>query len=562
MPQGAPLGELQLAEACEALQDAVYVKDLDGRYLMVNAGATTALGLEREGLLGKTDRDLFPEGWEGVRRADREVIASGSSQTVEEAVVVEGELRTYLSTKAPLRDGSGEVLGLIGISTDITGRKAAEEELRQREAKLAEAQTVAQVGSWEWDLVRNEAKWSEELYRIFGVNPEKFEPTYESFLDAVHAEDRERVAATLNKSLETGNDYEIEYRIVRPDGEMRTVIARARVFADLDGEPVRMVGAGLDITEQKLFQERLDVRQALLNIAEELTKIGSFEWDIGADRVTWSDGLYRIFGFEPGEIPGTFEGYLDCVHPDEREARRRTVEQVVETGSPANGEHRIIRPDGEVRWVESRVRAISDESGRTTALVGACQDVTKRKLAMQGLESEMESARARALQDPLTGLANRTLGFDRLGHAFVLAQRRDSDLAVLFIDIDGFKRVNDRFGHQVGDSVLTSVALRLEQTVRESDTVARIGGDEFLVICEEAEGEPEALETTKRLQEAFALPFDVESADEQLTISIGVSSIGDRQLFSAQQLVREADTAMYQAKRRGQGGFELYRVSG
>jgi diguanylate cyclase (GGDEF)-like protein/PAS domain S-box-containing protein len=544
--------EIGLLQACEALQDAVYVKDLEGRYLTINAAGAAAAGLAPDELIGKTDRDVLPEGWEAIQRADREVIASGVSQTIEEALVIDGELRTYLSTKAPLRDSSGEAIGLIGISTDITARKAAEEELREREAKLVEAQTVAQVGSWEWDLTRDEASWSPELYRMFGVCPDEFEPTYESFLAAVHPEDRDRVAAALSESAESGADYEIEYRIVRPDGEIRTLIARACVFRDLDGEPVRMVGASLDVTERKRSHERLESREAMLEIAQELTLVGSFEWDVEADRVSWSGGLYRIFGLEPGAGPATFDGYLERVHPEEREERRSEIERVVRTGESAEGEHRIIRPDGEIRWVDSRVRALVDEAGGTTRLVGACQDITERKLELEQLELQMKDAHVRAMRDPLTGLANRTLTFERLEHACSVAQRRGADLPVLFIDIDGFKRVNDRFGHSAGDSVLRSVAERLRRNVRRTDTVSRIGGDEFLVICQVGETKADALKTAERLQAAFAPPFEVEGSDQQiqLRISIGTSSIGGRSLRGSDQLVREADAAMYEAKRR------------
>lgn len=551
--------ELGLLQACRELQDGVYVKDLTGRYLMANASAAAALGREVAEIVGRRDVDIFPDDWQGLRANDEEVMASGTPRIIEEPVVVGGELRTYLSTKAPLRDQAGKVLGLIGISTDITSRKAAEEELRRREATLAEAQTVAQVGSWEWDLTRGQASWSKELYRIFGVDPQVFEPTYEAFLGTVHPDDRGRVAAALDAALESGADYETEYRIVRPGGEIRTVLARARVFTDLDGQPLRMVGAGLDVTDRKRFRERLEAREAVLNVAQELTDVGSFEWDVAADQMSWSDGLYRIFGFEPGAIPATLASYLGCVHPDERAARGRSMVRLLETGLADEGEHRIVRPDGKVRWVELRIRALANEGGGTTRLVGGCQDITVRKLATQALELELETARARALRDPLTGLANRTLAFDRLEHAFALAQRRGSELAVLFIDVDGFKWVNDRFGHPVGDALLTAAAQRMRTCVRGSDTLARIGGDEFLVLCEEAAGTPDAPEIARRLHEAFASPFELGGSYEHLSISVGVSSIADRRSLSAKQLVEEADAAMYEAKRRGPGGYELFQ---
>lgn len=258
-----PDRDLLLVDACQALQNGVYVKDLNGRYLMANTAAAAAVGLQPGQLVGKTDLEVLSEVGEPVRGGDQEVISRKGSHTAEEPVIVNGESRTYLSTEAPLKDRSGAVFGLIGVSTDITSLKAFEEELRQREARLLEAQRVAQVGSWEWNLVPNELRWSEELYRIFGVSRQIFDPTYDSVLNAVHPEDRERVSATVEESLKTGNDFEIEHRVVRPDGTVRTVIARATVFLDLDGEPLRMVGAALDITERKRIQVRPGSREAL-----------------------------------------------------------------------------------------------------------------------------------------------------------------------------------------------------------------------------------------------------------------------------------------------------------
>ena len=297
------------------------------------------------------------------------------------------------------------------------------------------------------------------------------------------------------------------------------MLARARVFTDLDGEPTRMVGAGLDLTERLEQQERLESQTALLNLSQQLSNTGSFEWEVGSSEVEWSDGMFRIFGLEPGSITPTLDSYLEFVHPDERAERRLAIGEVIETGKPCDAEHRIIRVDGEIRWVESRIRALERHRAPGLRIVGACQDVTDRRLKFDGLASEVESARERALRDPLTGLANRTLAFDRLDHAFEVVQRTQSDLAVLFLDLDGFKAMNDQFGHAAGDTLLASAAMRMCECVRGSDTVSRIGGDEFLIICEGPDGAGEARKLALRLHETFA----VADADR------GERSSGERQ---------------------------------
>ena len=293
----------------------------------------------------------------------------------------------------------------------------------------------------------------------------------------------------------------------------------------------------------------------LLEAAEKLTGVGSFEWDLPSDRVTWSDGLYEILGAEPGAFPGTLDAFLDFLHAEDREARRATIERALATGQPADGESRIVRRDGEVRWVDIWIRPLRGDGGGIARLVVTCQDVTGRKQLERELERRVSAAKARALRDPLTGLANRTLALDRLDHALKVAHRYGQDLAVLFIDVDGFKDVNDRYGHGTGDRVLSAIADRFRATVRGSDTVARIGGDEFLVICEEG-GAADGVRTAERLRQAFALPFEVDGAAHSIPLSIGVS-VSPAKSTTPEQMIAEADAAMYEAKR---AGGDRYRV--
>jgi diguanylate cyclase (GGDEF)-like protein/PAS domain S-box-containing protein len=484
--------------------------------------------------------------------------AGGYFESEYRIVRPDGEIRAVIARARTFTGRDGEPVRNVGAALDITERKAAEEQLRRREAALAEAQAVSGVGSWETDLVDNVRRWSDELYRIFGVDPEEFEPSFESARELMHPDDLERIDAAFQSSRDSGADFEEEYRIIRPDGETRTVIARARTFTDGDGKPVRMSGAALDITDRKRGRDLLEARQALLITSQELTKVGSFEWDLADDRVTWSEGLYRIFGIEPdGEGAATFEGYLELVPPEDRDERRRRIEQVLETGKPGSDEYRIVRPDGKVRWIESRITALTDEAGKTTRLVGACQDVSERKAGTLQLERDLQAARSRPLRDPLTGLANRTLALDRLDHAFELAAQGETELSVTLIDVDGFKDVNERHGQLLGDSVLVLAAERLRSCTRESDTVARVGADEFLVLCEGVEAPSGMVPTSESLPKAFASPLELERRGEtiDITFSIGSSSIGDRSVLRPRQLLEEAEEALTWARGRGPGGY-------
>lgn len=381
----------------EALLDAflpaeagVYVKDRDGRYLMVNATGAANVGHTPEELVGRTDRELFP-GQLGERlvQTDQAILAAGESRTIEEPLIVGGRLRTYLSTKAPLRDASGAVIGLVGVSTDVTSLHETDEEIRRREAQLAEAQALTRIGSWEWEVSTGELIWSDETYRIFGLDHGETEPTYEAYLERVHPDDRRPMTEAVDKSRAPGSDgtFELEHRIVRTDGEERICSCHGRMFFDLDGTPLRMIGAVQDVTDQRRMHAELVARELQLRTAQELTAIGSWDWDPVADRVTWSAGLYRMFGLDPDEFEGTFQAYLDRVHPDDRAAQRRRVVSALAGQEPDVGDARIVRRDGEVRMMRSSMRLLRDDDGQPVRLIGACEDITgQRRDASPGAE--------------------------------------------------------------------------------------------------------------------------------------------------------------------------------
>jgi len=537
--------------------DVVFAKDREGRYLMANAEAARVAGIPEAAMIGRTDLELFGAEGEKIRALDEEILASGRAKRIEEVIVVDGEPRTFLTSKAPLRDSHGRVIGLVATSTDITARTEIEQQLRHREAQLAEVQRIAGVGSWEINLVTGEVSWSPEIYDLYGVDPETYEPEYSSILRCMHPADRERVDRAVKRAIEEHEEFGVVHRVVHADGEVRTLLCRGDLLYDVDGSPVRLVGAALDLTEQFRATEELRSKEAQLTAAEELAGIGSFEWDLVSDRLVWSDGLYRIFGRDRDEGPVSFETFLGFLPVEEREDRRALLEELTRSGDSHSSEERYIRADGEERWQSSRIRVLRDDDGRPVRMIGACRDVTERKQAELALHAEISAVRGQALLDPLTKLANRTLAHDRLEHALALRERRRCDVGVLFVDLDHFKQINDRYGHAVGDEVLAAAARRLRDAGRESDTVARIGGDEFLVVCEEIDGARDALALAERLVEQFAAPFEGADEDLGLSISVGVSLAGDRDVIP-DDMIRESDYAMYRAKSDAGSAIALF----
>jgi two-component system sensor histidine kinase/response regulator len=259
-----------LTAVIEGTSDAIFVKDLESRYLMINPAGANFVAMPVEAIVGKTDEELYPlETARQFKVADRKVTETGETQVFEGSALSLGRPHDYLVTKSIYRDLQGKVIGLIGISHDITERKQAEEKLKQSEHQLAEAQRLAHIGSWNWDLVNNSLTWSEEHYRIFGVDPEKFDLSYEiAVAQWIHPDDRDSVNEAVNTALLMKEPFNIYYRVIRPDGEGRIINSTGNPLSDQEGNPVRIYGTAQDVTERKQIETDLkEARDAALESA-------------------------------------------------------------------------------------------------------------------------------------------------------------------------------------------------------------------------------------------------------------------------------------------------------
>jgi diguanylate cyclase (GGDEF)-like protein/PAS domain S-box-containing protein len=334
-------------------------------------------------------------------------------------------------------------------------------------------------------------------------------------------------------------------------GSADTDLLSAQVFVALAAMTALLVAAMRTEWERaEALLARLGESERALAEAQRLAQIGSWTWDVGADRLRWSDELYRIFGLDRDEFGASYESYLACVHPEDRALVEREVRAAAEQATSFRFEHRIVRPDGEVRTIDSRGHAAARANGRAAQLCGTAQDVTERRLIERRLEHQ-------ALHDPLTDLPNRALFLDRLEHALARARRPASNLAVYFCDVDDFKVINDGLGHETGDALLTALPPRLCAAVRAADTVARFGGDEFVILCEDLASEEEANDIARRIAEAFAAPFELDGRRHHLSVSVGVVLVKGGHA-TATEVLRDADAAMYRAKSGGKGRFEVF----
>ena len=284
--------------------------------------------------------------------------------------------------------------------------------------------------------------------------------------------------------------------------------------------------------------------------AQRISQVGSYDFEIATNTNTWSDQLYRIYGREPQSFMASYEVFLGLLHPDDVEHVTAVHQRSLETLEPYEMEERVIWPDGQVRTLASWGEIVVDDEGRPARMVGICWDITDRKKMEEQLVHE-------ALHDRLTGLPNRALFVDRLAQAVPAQDRGRGAPAVLFLDVDRFKVINDSLGHEAGDEVLVELARRLSALMRPGDTVARFGGDEFVVLCQDIQHPAEAMHVADRLIAGVSGPVAVTGADIVLSVSVGIS-VSSSPEDRASDLLRDADAAMYRAKRDGRDRCVLF----
>ena len=367
------------------------------------------------------------------------------------------------------------------------------------------------------------------------------------YLELVHPEDRARTreeADRIARQEDATPGFENRYR--HKDGSYRWLLWSI-VGSASNG---LIYAVAKDVTERRGAEDRLRKSEAQLAEAERTVQLGSWEWDIEADQIIWSRELYRIFGQDPAAVAPSYEAYLELSHPEDREQLEAAVRRALADHEPFSLHHRILRPDGGVPMLHCHGRVITDDQGVPVRMIGTAQDVTERQRAEEHLAHQ-------ALHDPLTGLPNRLLFTDRLEHALARRGREKRTLAVLFLDLDDFKRVNDTRGHRSGDELLRAIGQRFRSHLRPADTVARFGGDEFVILGEDLSGERDAIAIAERVGHALSRPFALAGDEHSITASIGIALAApeDRR---PELLIHDADAAMYRAKGRGGGRYELH----
>jgi diguanylate cyclase (GGDEF)-like protein/PAS domain S-box-containing protein len=303
------------------------------------------------------------------------------------------------------------------------------------------------------------------------------------------------------------------------------------------------------VSREKIELELVD-KKANLEEAQRIANLKSWQLDIANGKVIWSEGLYNMYGFDPHQTASSYTEQHKLFTPESWSKLSTAMSKTIDTGVPYELELEIARKDGKNQWIWARGEAIRNEKGDIVNLHVVAQDITERKRAKEQLERI-------AHYDLLTNMPNRVLLADRLNQAMLQCKRRDQTLAVAFMDLDGFKAVNDLYGHNVGDKLLVKLSQRMEGALREGDTLARIGGDEFIAVMIGLESIEDSKPILKRLLKAAAEPVNLDDAVIQVSASIGVS-LYPQDHVDADLLMRHADQAMYVAKQAGKNRYHFF----
>jgi PAS domain S-box-containing protein len=386
--------------------DAILGTSMDGIVTHWNPGSERLYGYTAEEMIGQSIRRLIPEGTEDTMGDILSLVDEGGTfRTEAERRRRDGSLVWVSITVSPVKDRNGRIVGCVGIHSDVTERRHAAEELAKRESQLADAQRVAHIGSWEWDIATNAISWSDELYRIHGFELDEFDASFEGFMECIHPDDRELVDEIVKKAFRDGKPFEYYHRCVRPSGEVRALHAHGRVESDENGRPLRMFGTCQDVTELKRMEEPVRHLAAIVESSEDAIFSNSRRGMV----TSWNPGAARLFGYEAEDIIGR---PISVLVPESRQGEEQVVMENVLAGfGVLNYETQRKRKNGMPVDVTVTVSPIKDGEGTIIGCSSITRDITERKRIQEEadrLKDEFFATVSHELRTPLTSIIGYT----------------------------------------------------------------------------------------------------------------------------------------------------------
>lgn len=438
----------------------------------------------------------------------------------------------------------------------------------ENEERLELVITATGVGIWDWMIQTGELSFNQRWAEIIGYEVDELQPLkFDTWADNLHPNDL-RAAQDLLERHWRGELalYQIEVRMKHKQGHYVWVLASGKVVEwHSDGKPKRMLGTHLDITERKQREHELIIATELLKESQQVAKVGGWELNLETGNLYWTDETYRIHETSPDEFNPSVDAGVSYFLPDSRELISKALEQAIDHGIGYDLELETLTTKG--RKIDVRTTCIvTQKDNKSVRLTGIFQDISEQKSIQRKLEmsnKNLEQANA-ALQlsahyDPLTGLPNRILLSDRMQQAMTKCLRHNQSVAIAFIDLDGFKTINDQYGHSTGDKFLQVIAHELKLSLREGDTLARFGGDEFIAVLDGLHEARDSHPILDRLLKSASQKAVINGHPLKVSASIGVTYFPQNN-NSPDQLLRHADQAMYKAKQLGKNRWYTFDI--
>jgi diguanylate cyclase (GGDEF)-like protein/PAS domain S-box-containing protein len=449
----------------------------------------------------------------------------------------------------PIKDAAnGIIQEVLLIQEDISQQIRVEKELRESEQRFRELADNIREVFWLFDWNEQRVLYASPAYEeVWGRPLEDLYANYEDWGESIHPEDAAYAEKSFNQILENGGGQDREYRIIRPDGTIRWVLDRGFAITDDDGQVVHIAGIAEDITERKKIEVALrDSEEKFRTLAEQspnmifINKGGQIKYT----NKTSED----VLGYTKEDFSSPDFSFFSIIAPEHRELARKSFDTHRRGREVRPLEYSLLTKNGEKLDTIVHTRLIHFNGD--TAILGTVTDITQQKLTEKKLAHF-------ASHDALTGLKNRRAFDDGLAVELARADRNERIFAVFLLDLDNFKLINDQYGHEIGDSVLRHAAERLSSSLRKSDMIARIGGDEFILMLPDLNQAQEVLGLAEKILASFREPFTINEQDISITTSIGIAVYPlDGQ--DPNTLKRHADVAMYRVKASGKNDYQVY----
>jgi len=535
----------------DEMEDAYFEVDLAGNFIFLNDAICRLLKYSKEELLGKSfrvhvDNDDIPLLYNSFGR----IYSTGNPErNICYKAIRKDETRRYAEIAGfPLQNQNGEIIGFRGIGRDITEHKIMEENIRQSEEKYRTILENIEDGYFEVDLAGNFTFFNDSLCRIIGYPKEELMGmNNRKYTDK---ETSKKVFQTYKKIYNTGKpDKGFDWQIIRKDGVKRYIEESVSLQKDLSDKPIGFRGIVRDITERIRMEENLRQSEEKYRTILENIEEGYFEVNLAGNFTFFNDSMCRFFGYTQEEMMGINNRQL--TDKDTAKKLFQAFNEVYKTEKPTKElDWQIIRKDGTKRFIEASISLQKDSSAKPIGFRGITRDVTERKLTEEKIQYM-------ATHDALTGLPNRLMFSQLINHAIQSAQRYQRQFAVLFIDLDRFKTVNDTMGHEAGDQLLQEIATRLKINLRAVDVASRFGGDEFVILIEEVSDPNHVATVARKILTSIIKPITIMGQEYRITASIGICMF-PKDAEDEQSLMKNADIAMYLAKEEGKNNYQFY----